>query len=187
MTAAHPHDSARSLPRSLSEYLLVWCADLLSPMSATQRQSLLDTIHLTYIGGPWPTRLLLQRLAEQVVGTISAEAAIGEVVATYGPSIDDTIEALTSGDDEISRSDLITLLARNPATTDLIPKVTAALHAGALTENEYFAICTQALHAPLLPDPIPAPPEFPELPHDYPESHEGHRTLERRCGKGTTI
>jgi hypothetical protein len=59
---------SRGLPSSLTEYVLVWCEDLWQDLPTTARTDLARTLSTMYEGGPWPTRLRIQRLAEQISG-----------------------------------------------------------------------------------------------------------------------
>jgi hypothetical protein len=65
------------LPATLREYLDVWCADLLDPLTAAQRATVISIVHSSYGGGTWPPPLQIQRLAELTVGLITADACIG--------------------------------------------------------------------------------------------------------------
>lgn len=56
---------SRGLPTSLTEYDLVWSDDLLQDLLATARTNLARAVSMMYEGGPWPTHLRIQRLAEQ--------------------------------------------------------------------------------------------------------------------------
>ena len=84
--------------------------------------------------------------------------------------LDDVIQMLHSDDLDV-RDNAIVTLGRYPDTTELIPKVSAARGVGALTDTELSEICSRALDAPLLPDPVPPPTHLPPLPNDYPESY----------------
>jgi hypothetical protein len=59
---------SRRLPRSLTEYVLVWCEDLLQDLLATARTDLACTLSTMNERGPWPTRLRIQHLAEELSG-----------------------------------------------------------------------------------------------------------------------
>jgi hypothetical protein len=59
---------SRGLTSSVSEYVLVLRKDLLQDLPATARADLARTLSTMYEGGPWPTRLRIQRLAEQMSG-----------------------------------------------------------------------------------------------------------------------
>ena len=71
------------LPATLREYLEVWCVDLLDQLTAAQHASVISTVHCSYSGGPWPSRLQIQRLAEIAAGVITGDACVGELVARY--------------------------------------------------------------------------------------------------------
>jgi hypothetical protein len=128
--------TASGLPVTLREYLEVWCADLLDPLTAAQRASVISIVHHSYAGGPWPPRLQIQRMAEIAAGVITGDACVGELVARYGYPIDDVIEMLRCDDPDV-RDNAIVTLGRYPDTTQLIPKVSAARGAGALTDTEF--------------------------------------------------
>lgn len=59
---------SRGLPSSLTEYVLVWCEDLLQDLPIPARTDLARTLSTMYEGGPWPTRLRIQRLAGHMSG-----------------------------------------------------------------------------------------------------------------------
>mgnify|MGYP003419115722 FL=1 len=165
------------MPATLREYLDVWCADLLDQLTAAQRASVISTVHCSYAGGRWPSRLQVQRLAEIAAGVITGDAGVGELVARYCHPIDDVIEMLHSNDPDV-RANAIVKMGRYPDTSELVSKISAAHRANALTDTEFSDICTTALRAPLLPDPIPPPAHLPTLPADYPESYADYRRRE---------
>lgn len=103
---------------------------------------------------------------------ITSDAIVGEITALYGHSVDKMLEHLDDPDYPASRENLIQQLGRHPYTDELIPKVDAALKAGAVAPSEHQDICDRALRAPLLPALVPAPLQFPDLPRDYPESFD---------------
>jgi hypothetical protein len=173
----HAESSPGQLPATLREYLEVWCADLLCQLTAVQRASVIGILHCSYGGGPWPSRLQVQRMAEMTAGGITADACIGELINQHCHGIDDGIEMLYSDDLDV-RDNAIVMLGRYPNTSELVPKVGAARSAGALTDDEYSDICRRALRAPLLPDPIAPPAHLPALPADYPESYAEYRRRE---------
>lgn len=167
------------LPQSLTEYILIWCADLLRDLSAAQRQMLLKSILMGYEGGPWPRRLHIQRLAEQIGGTIDVDAVTAEIATTYGPNLDETVKHLANAEDShMSRHDLITHLARHLTIGGLLSRVTAAHDAGVLNFEEFIDIYTHARSMRVLPPPKDPPPEFPAVPADFPESYEEYRRRE---------
>jgi len=55
---------SRSLPASLTEYVLVRCKDLLRDLPAFGRRDLARASSTMREGGPWPTRLRIWCLAE---------------------------------------------------------------------------------------------------------------------------
>lgn len=128
--------TADALPATLREYLEVWCADLLGHLTAGQRASVISTVHCTYAGGPWPPRLQVQRLAEIAACVITGDAYVGEIIARYGHPIRDVVEMLYSKDPDV-RDNAIVMLGRHPNTSELVPKVSAAHRAGALTDAEF--------------------------------------------------
>jgi hypothetical protein len=67
------------LPATLREYLDIWWADLLDPLTAAQRASVISIVHDSYAGGPWPPRLQIQRMAEIAAGVITGDACVGEL------------------------------------------------------------------------------------------------------------
>jgi hypothetical protein len=165
------------LPSSLREYLHVWCVDLLDPLTASQRNHVCSLVESNYAGGPWPSRLLVQRMCELTTGVIDIEAFLGEVTTRWGCSIDDAVRLLSAEDCE-DRANAIVLLGRYPQTTELVEKVTAAHHAGTITDAEFNAICSAALRRPLLPPPVSHPAHLLPLPADYPESYAEFRRRE---------
>jgi hypothetical protein len=165
------------LPATLREYLEVWCADLLCQLTADERASVISIVHCGYGGGPWPSRLQVQRMAEMTAGVITADACIGELINQHCYGIDGAIELLYSDDRDV-RDNAVVMLGRYPNTGELVPKVSAALRAGALTDDEFSDICSRALRSPLLPDPIPSPAHLPTVPDDYPESYADYRRRE---------
>src|SRR5689334_7002108 len=124
------------LPATLHEYLEVWCADLLGLLTADQRASVINIVHCSYGGGPWPSRLQVQRMAEMTAGVITADACIGELINQHCYGIDGAIELLYSGDLDV-RDNAVVMLGRYPNTSELVPKVNAARRAGALTDDEF--------------------------------------------------
>lgn len=165
------------LPLSLREYLDVWWADLLDPLTALQRDQVRSLVESNYAGGPWPSRLLVQRMCELNAGLIDIDAFVGDVTTRWGCSIDDAVRQLSAEDCD-DRANAIVLLGRYPDTTELVEKVTAAYHAGTLTATEFNAVCAAALRRPLLPPPVPPPAHLPLLPADYPESYAEFRRRE---------
>lgn len=146
------------LPVALADYLRIWCADLLAPLTARQRDDVLTAIHDSYGNRPpWPPRLLVQRIAELSAGVIDAESFAGEITARYGYGLRDTIGQLDSPD-PAQRATALQLLCRYPHTTELIAAMSCARRAGALNDAEFRHVCGQALRQPVLPDPIPLPP-----------------------------
>jgi hypothetical protein len=148
---------------SLLEYLDVWCADLLDPLTAAQRDQVLDIVAASYSSAPLPPRLLIQRIAELSTGVITPDAFTAEITARYGYQIDNLIAALSS-DDSKDRETAKTLLSRYPDTTELITKLAPAHAAGRLTHCEFSDICSAALRHPTLPEPIPLPAHLPPIP-----------------------
>lgn len=165
------------LPSSLAEYLDVWCADLLDPLTAPQRDQVRILVESSYSGGPWPPRLMVQRMCELNAGFIDIDAFVGEVTTRWGYSIEDAVKLLSAADCN-DRANAIVLLGRYPDTTELVEKVTAAYHAGTLTDAEFNTVCTAALRRPLLPPALPPPAHLPLLPADYPESYADFRRRE---------
>jgi hypothetical protein len=116
-------------------------------------------------------------MAEMTAGVITADACIGELINQHCYGIDRAIELLYSDDLDV-RDNAVVMQGRYPNTSELVPKVSAALRAGALTDEEFSDMCRRALCAPLLPDPIVAPAHLPALPADYPESCAEYRRRE---------
>jgi hypothetical protein len=165
------------LPSSLREYLDVWCADLLDPLTAPQRDQVCRLIESSYSGGPWPPRLVVQRMCELITGLIDIDAFIGDVTTRWGYRIDDAVRLLSAEDCD-ERANAMVLLGRYPDTTELVEKVTAAHRVGTITDAEFNAVCTAALRRPLLPPPLAPPAHLPLLPADYPESNAEFRRRE---------
>lgn len=174
------------VPSSLEEYVNVWCADLLEGLTPAQRGSILTAVAFNYQGGPWPRRLRIQRLAEQAAGLITGDSVLGEITAMHGHGVDGMLAAINDPNFPSSRANLIAQLGRHPRTDELIPEVTAAHSNGVLSDTEFQQICSAALAAPLLPEPIAAPAEFPDLPQDYPESFEEYRRRDPPYGAEPT-
>jgi hypothetical protein len=116
-------------------------------------------------------------MAEMTAGVISGDACIGELINQRCYGIDGAIELLYSDDLDV-RDNAVVMLGRYPNTSELVPKVSAALRAGALTDDEFSDICSRALCAPLLPDPIALPAHLVALPGDYSESYAEYRRRE---------
>jgi hypothetical protein len=117
---------APGFPTSLAEYVQVWCADLLVSLTPEQRDDLVQGLAMMDEGGPWLSRLSIQRLAEQRSGRY--------------------------GDSDVFLGDLL------------------EREIGGITPAERESILTSAVAWPVLPEPIPAPPEYPPIPADHPES-----------------
>ncbi len=149
------------LPRSLSEYLDVWCADLLAPLGPTERSSFLNAVLSSHGKGPWPTRLEVQRLVEISRGLATHDAVVGELLGSRAGGIDAVLVRLADPD---RRATALGQLGQLAATPAMVAKVTAAQRAGLLSATERAEVLTRALRHPLLPEPIPAPAHLPALP-----------------------
>lgn len=158
--------TSEGLPESLTEFLEVWCADLLEPLTADQRITLVNDVHLTYGGGPWPRRLDVQRLAEIMQGVITQDAVAGELLELYGGGIDSVLARLR---DPGTHASAVDQLGQLQATTEVVEKVTAVHRRGDLTKRERATILGRGLRLPLLPDPLPAPAHLVPVPDGYPE------------------
>ncbi|WP_159499675.1 hypothetical protein [Microbacterium sp. 18062] len=168
---------APGFPTDFTEYVLVWCADLLEPLDVGERRLLLDGLTLMYTGGPWPDRLQIQRLVEQMDGRYDPESFIGELEIRSGGGIAGAVDRLR---DPRLREYALSELRRYPGTPGLVVAVNAQVDAGVLSEQERNDILTSAINAPVLPGPIPAPEGCPPLPEDHPESFEDLRARRMR-------
>jgi hypothetical protein len=159
-------------PTSLGEYVTVWCADLLEPLTQDQRDDFLRGLAMGDEGGPWPSRLDIQRLVEhRCTPHAKATDMLGDLLERFADGIAATIGRLhdpAPGMREIA----VTQLHQLPGTRELVDAVDAEFRSGTLTTGERDSILTAALSRPILPEPIPAPSMFPELPPDHPESWE---------------
>ena len=167
--------TADNLPESLTEYLTVWCADLLAPLDDHATGRVIATLGISYEGGPYPDRLTVQRLVEMHRGIVSGDAAVGEILVDTPAGVGSLIRDL--GNPE-RREHALQMLSAWPDTTTLIPAVTAAADDGLLDEAERDTILATALRTPPLPLPVPLPQYLQPLPPDYPESYDDyfHRT-----------
>lgn len=157
------------LPESFAEYLDVWCADLLGTLSEPEMRSVRDALSTSYWGGPFPTRLQVQRLCETARGRISADAVVGIELAEepgglasalWGLQLDSTHDAA------------IEQLSCMPGTPGMVRAVHAAQAEGHLTEAEAARVLSSALRQPIVPAPVPLPTHLREVPADYPESFD---------------
>lgn len=163
---------SRGLPSSLTEYVLVWCEDLLQDLPATARTDLARALSTMHEGGPWPTRLRIQRLAEQVSGKYGgANVFVGELHSER-PGFVAMVAQKLSEPDPRTRGEALELLARLPGSPELVGELDQAGKHGRLSPAERAEVLRRALSNPVLPDPVPAPAAYPDLPRDYPESYE---------------
>ena len=159
-------------PTDFTEYLTVWCADLLEGLDDEQRRSLQEVFATSYEGGPWPDRLHIQRLAEQTLGLFDADTAVGEWSSRHD-GVAGVIARLHSR--EVEHEWVVEQLARLPGSSELVIAVNAACQEGLLSLLERDLILEAALSRPILPEPIPAPSKYPPIPADHPESYEEFR------------
>jgi len=163
--------TADNLPESFTEYLTVWCADLLAPLDDDHKRSIINTLAMGYEGGPYPARLTVQRTVEVHRGIITGDTAVGEIFRSLSFGASPFIYQLA----EPHRRDYaIQMLSAYPDTTELIGLVNTAVDDGLLDDTEHDTILTTALHATHLPPPIPLPDHLTPLPADHPESSEAH-------------
>jgi hypothetical protein len=163
---------APGFPTDFTEYLTVWCADLLEDLDDEQRRMLADSLIMMYEGGPWPDRLYVQRLAEQVRGIIDAETSSGDSDLRRS-GVSGIVARLSSPD--VEHRWVVEQLSRLQGTPELVGAVTEALRLELISPIEHELILETALSRPILPEPIPAPAEYPPLPPDHPESYEEYR------------
>ena len=164
---------APGFPTNFTEYLTVWCADLLEGLDDEQRRVLENSLIMMYEGGPWPDRFRIQRLAEQLRGVVDAETAIGELDLRRSGGVSGVIARLNSPD--VEHQWVIEQLSRLQGTPQLVDAVTEACRVGLISPIERELILETTLSRPILPEPIPAPAEYPPLPPDHPESYEEYR------------
>jgi hypothetical protein len=160
-----------SVPSSLSDYVLVWCADLLAGLAPGRRRDLLQSVAMMYEGGPWPGRLHIQRLAEQMSGEYGgADVFIGDLLAQTPDYVDGIVSRLSDDDADV-REDARRRLAHQPGTPELVAMIEQAAAEGHLTSEQRATILAGATSNPVLPEPKEAPLQYPALPPDYPESY----------------
>jgi hypothetical protein len=163
---------SRGLPSSLTEYVLVWCEDLLQDLPATARTDLARALSTMHEGGPWPTRLRIQRLAEQASGKYGgANVFVGELHSERPGFVAMVAQKLSEPDPQ-TRGEALELLGRPPGSPELVRALDQAGKHGRLSPAERAEVLRRALSNPVLPDPVPAPAAYPDLPRDYPESYE---------------
>lgn len=166
---------SRGLPSSLTEYVLVWCEDLLQDLPTPARTDLARTLSTMYEGGPWPTRLRIQRLAEQISGNYGdANTFVGDLHSERSGYVA-TITHKLSEPDPQTRNEALELLALLPGSLELVRALDRAVEQGHLSRVEREGVLRRALGNPVLPAPVPAPEAYPELPRDYPESYEDQK------------
>lgn len=165
----------RGLPSSLTEYVLVWCEDLLQDLPTIARTDLARALSTMYEGGPWPKRLHIQRLAEQISGKYGdANTFVGDLHSER-PGCVATITQKLSEPDPQTRGEALGLLARLPGSLELVRALDREVEQGRLSRVEREDVLRRALGNPVLPAPVPAPEAYPELPRDYPESYEDQK------------
>jgi hypothetical protein len=156
-------------PTSLNEYVHVWCADLLVSLTQEQRDDIVQGLAMDE-GGPWPSRLSIQRIAERRSGRHgTADDFFGDFMDREVGGIDGVITRLNSSDPG-ARSIALKHLHTFPGTPQLVTALNAETESGNLTPAERESILTSAVARPVLPEPIPAPAEYPPIPRDHPES-----------------
>lgn len=166
---------SRGLPSSLTEYVLVWCEDLLQDLPTTDRTDLARALSTMYEGGPWPTRLRIQRLAEQICGNYGdANTFVGDLHSER-PGYVAAITQKLSEPEPQTRDEALELLARLPGSLELVRALDLAVEQGRLSRVEREDVLRRALGNPVLPAPVPAPEAYPELPRDYPESYDDQK------------
>lgn len=107
---------SRSLPSSLTEYVLIWCEDLLQDLPATVRTDLARTLSTRYGGGPWPARLRIQRLAEQLSG--NANTFVGDLHSECHGYVTKALQKLRDSNYQ-ARDEALELLARLSGSLEL--------------------------------------------------------------------
>ena len=158
-------------PTSMTEYITVWCADLLEPLTAAQRESFVRGAEMMYEGGPWHSRLAIQRLVEYyLTPDLDADTHFGELLEHNAGGVAGAIERLRAPYPD-SRAAAVDQLHLLPGTPELVDAVNTATADGTLTDAERQSILTSALSRRILPEPIPNPPEYPPIPADHPESY----------------
>ncbi|WP_114558533.1 hypothetical protein [Desertihabitans aurantiacus] len=159
-------DTDRPLPDSLETYLRVWCADLMVGMGPRERQHLVQAVHDVYRGGPWPSRLMVQRQAELLSGRIALAQLRDDAITRHHRLTDDLLLLSVPAE----HPGAVDRLSRRPADRALLDGVDLAHRQGHLDDAELRTVLEGAAARTPLPDPVPAPPEFPDLPPDHPES-----------------
>ncbi|MDP5226454.1 MULTISPECIES: hypothetical protein [Arthrobacter] len=156
------------LPESLTEYLKVWCADLLGRVDTGSRKHIIDAACMSYEGGPWPRRLMIQRHVEISQGILSTEAWLGLVTHDLAGGVPGAIHRLSTE----NRVAAVEQLSRMPGTPELVAGVNAASARGELSSQERVETLRRALAQPPAPAEIPLPGHLRPVPADYPESFE---------------
>ena len=164
--------TADNLPQSFTEYLTVWCADLLAPLDDEHKRSVISTLAMGYEGGPYPARLTVQRTVEVHRGIITGDAAIGEIFTRIPAGVGSLIRDLA---DPKQRHSAFQMLSVYPDTTELVAAVNGAVDDGLLDDTDRDDILTTALRTTHLPLPIPLPDHLRPLPPDHPESYDDYR------------
>ncbi len=166
---------SRGLPSSLTEYVLVWCEDLLQDLPATARTDLARTLSTMHEGGLWLTRLRIQRLAEHASGNYGdADTFVGDLHSER-PGYVAMVTQKLSEPDQQTRDEALELLARLPGSPEVVRALDQAVEHDRLSPDERAEVLRRALSNPVLRAPMPAPAAYPELPGDYPESYEDQK------------
>lgn len=153
------------LPEDFTEYLEVWCADLLAPLGPLQRERLIDRIELMYTGGPWPDRWQIQRQVEVTRGILTADAAIGLILVRDSGGLAGAIERLAGPLHDAA----VRQLSQMPGTVELVAAVGTARRRGLISDAERDHILAAAVAQPIAPEPRPLPAHLRPLPPGYPE------------------
>ena len=172
------------LPESLTEFLEIWCADLLAPLNGQERDSFLRTARGVYAEGPYPSRLDVQRHVEIARGIITGDAAAGALIAET-PSGVRSLTAQLADPDRTAYA--VRMLSAYPYTDELLPAVDEAFSAGLLTGEQRVEILSAALKAPPLPPPADLPAGLMPVPSGYPRAlaHSRERRVARSRTGGT--
>lgn len=158
--------TSAGLPESLTEFLDLWCEDLLRPLGDEARRRVVNDVHLMCEGGiPWPTRLHVQRMAEVASGRITEEALQGELIDLHDGGVEGALTRLRDPD---LHGAAVHELARLQPSVEMVRKVTVACRRGDLTEDERVRVLDHAMRLPVLPPAVPLPRHLVPVPPGHP-------------------
>lgn len=96
---------------------------------------------------------------------------VGELHSERPGYVGMVAQELSEPDQKI-RGEALELLARRLGSPEHVPALDQAGKHGRLSPTERAKVLRRALSNPVLPDPVPAPADYPDLPRDYPESYQ---------------